>query len=161
VHRETSGSHARACSRSELRWTNWFRSEVGARFDYFEFDVDSNLPVNSGSNRDSIASPKLALVFGPWENTEYFINFGEGFHSNDARGTTIAVDPNDGVTLALVSQVDPLVRAVGAELGMRSAIIPRVQVAATLWTLKLDSELLFIGDGGTTEASRATPAHRY
>ena len=135
-------------------WTSWFRSEVGARFDYFKFDVDSNLPVNSGSNHDSIASPKLALVFGPWEKTEYFINFGSGFHSNDARGTTIAVDPNDGVTP--VSKVDPLVRAVGAELGMRSAIIPKVQIAATLWTLKLDSELLFIGDGGTTEPSLAT-----
>jgi outer membrane receptor protein involved in Fe transport len=135
-------------------WTSWFRSEVGARFDYFKFDVDSNLPVNSGSNHDSIASPKLALVFGPWAKTEYFINFGSGFHSNDARGTTIAVDPNDGVTP--VSKVDPLVRAVGAELGMRSAIIPKVQIAATLWTLKLDSELLFIGDGGTTEPSLAT-----
>jgi outer membrane receptor protein involved in Fe transport len=137
-----------------MHWTDWFRSEVGARFDYFRFNVDSNLPVNSGSNHDSIASPKLALVFGPWEKTEYFINFGRGFHSNDARGTTIAVDPNDGVTP--VSKVDPLVRAVGAELGMRSAIIPHVQIAATLWTLKLDSELLFIGDGGTTEPSRAT-----
>ena len=135
-------------------WTDWFRSEVGARFDYFEFDVDSNLAENSGSNHDSIASPKLALVFGPWAKTEYFVNFGEGFHSNDARGTTIAVDPNDGVTP--VSKVDPLVRAVGAEVGMRSAIIPHVQLAATLWTLKLDSELLFIGDGGTTEPSLGT-----
>jgi outer membrane receptor protein involved in Fe transport len=138
----------------EVHWTNWFRSNVGARFDYFSFDVDSNLVANAGSNHDSIASPKLALIFGPWQETEFFVNYGEGFHSNDARGTTISVDPNDGVTP--VSEVDPLVRAVGAEIGLRSAIIPRVQFAATLWTLELDSELLFIGDGGTTEPSRGT-----
>jgi hypothetical protein len=143
-----------AYASQEMHWSDWFRTEIGARFDYFKFDVDSSLALNSGSNNDSIASPKVALVFGPWAKTEYFINFGEGFHSNDARGTTIAVDPNDGVTPVI--QVDPLVRAVGAEIGMRSAIIPHVQLAATLWTLKLDSELLFVGDGGTTEPSRGT-----
>jgi outer membrane cobalamin receptor len=138
----------------ELRWAPWFRSTLGARFDYFNFDVDSSLAVNSGHTDDSIASPKLALVFGPWARTEYFIDFGEGFHSNDARGTTITVDPNDGVTP--VDKVDPLVRAVGAEVGFRTALIPKVQLSASLWTLKLDSELLFTGDGGTTEPSRAT-----
>jgi outer membrane receptor protein involved in Fe transport len=137
-----------------VRWTDWFRSELGARVDRFEFDVNSNLAANSGSNAESMVSPKLALVFGPWAKTEYYVNVGEGFHSNDARGTTIAVDPNDAVTP--VDKVDPLVRALGAEVGLRSAIIPKVQFAATVWTLKLDSELLFVGDGGTTEASRAT-----
>lgn len=138
----------------ELRWTPWLRSIAGTRFDYFDFKVDSSLALNSGQTHDSIASPKLALVFGPWARTEYFIDLGEGFHSNDARGTTIKVDPNDGVTP--VGKVDPLVRAIGAEVGFRTALIPKVQLSASLWTLKLDSELLFSGDGGTTEPSRAT-----
>ncbi len=73
---------------------------------------------------------------------------------NDARGTTITVDPADGVTPA--DRVDPLVAALGYEVGLRTALIPGVQVAAALWHLDLDSELLFVGDGGTTEPSRAS-----
>ena len=137
-----------------VHWNDWFRTDVGARFDVFHFDVESSLAANSGTADDSIASPKLTLVFGPWARTEYFLNAGYGFHSNDARGTTIRVDPNDGVTP--VDRVDPLVRAFGSEVGLRTALIPRVQLAASLWMLKLDSELLFIGDGGTTEPSRAS-----
>ena len=137
-----------------VRWTPWLRSDVGARLDQFKFKVDSTLAANSGTASASIASPKLTFAFGPWDRTEYFLNFGRGFHSNDARGTTIHVDPNDGVTP--VAPVSPLVRAVGEEVGLRSAIIPNVQLAASWWTLQLDSELLFSGDGGTTEPSRAS-----
>jgi outer membrane receptor protein involved in Fe transport len=96
----------------------------------------------------------LSLTFGPWAQTEYFLNIGRGFHSNDARGTTIRVDPNDGATP--VERVNPLVRADGAEVGFQSSIVPNVRFAASLWMLDLDSELLFVGDGGTTEASRPT-----
>ncbi len=97
-------------------------------------------------------SPKLTMSFGPWAGTELFLNAGDGFHSNDARGTTITVDPTDGVTSAQL--VDPLVKARGAEVGVRTRPAPGLQLAASLWTLGLDSELLFVGDGGTTEASR-------
>jgi outer membrane receptor protein involved in Fe transport len=137
-----------------VRLAPWLRADAGIRFDSFHFDVKSSLAANSGTRSDSIVSPKLALVFGPWAKTELFVNAGRGFHSNDARGTTITVDPNDGVTP--VDRVDPLVRAIGSELGLRTAIIPHVQLAASLWTLKLDSELLFVGDGGVTEPSRAS-----
>jgi hypothetical protein len=138
----------------DLQWTAWLRTEAGARFDYFRFAVDSNLAANSGKVNDSIVSPKLAIVLGPWAKTEFFLDVGRGFHSNDARGTTITVDPNDGSTP--VEKVSPLVRAQGAELGLRTAAVPNLQLAASVWTLKLDSELLFTGDGGTTQPSRAT-----
>ncbi len=138
----------------ETHWTQWLRSEVGARVDAFRFKVDSSLAANSGSANDSIATPKVALAFGPWNQTEFFLDWGQGFHSNDARGVTITVDPTDGVTP--VDRVTPLVRAVGEEIGVRTAIIPRLQLAASLWTLKLNSELLFVGDGGATEPSRAS-----
>jgi hypothetical protein len=137
-----------------VNWTNWLRTEGGVRFDEFRFDVNSSLAANSGKANDSIVSPKLTTVFGPWKRTELFLNWGRGFHSNDARGTTITVDPTDGVTPA--DHVTPLVRAVGEELGVRTAIVPHVQIAASLWRLTLDSELLFIGDGGSTEATRAS-----
>jgi outer membrane receptor for Fe3+-dicitrate len=135
-------------------WTDWFHSEVGARMDAFNFKVDSSLPINSGTANDSIVSPKLTLAFGPWRQTEFFLDWGQGFHSNDARGATIKVDPTDGVTP--VEKVTPLVKAVGSEVGVRSAVVPQVLLAASLWTLKLDSELLFVGDGGSTEPSRAS-----
>lgn len=135
-------------------WTPWWRTELGVRADEFNFRVASSLAINSGTVNDHIVSPKFTMVFGPWRKTEYFINWGRGFHSNDARGTTIKVDPSDGVTPA--DPVTPLVRAVGEEIGLRTAIVPHLQLAASLWTLKVDSELLFSGDGGTTEPSRAS-----
>jgi outer membrane cobalamin receptor len=82
----------------EQRWTSWLRTDVGVRADYFTFDVASDLPANSGSANDSIVSPRLGVTLGPWNDTEFFVNYGRGFHSNDARGTTISVDPLDGVS---------------------------------------------------------------
>ena len=128
------------------------RTELGLRVDQFEFDVSSSLAVNSGSADAAIVSPKLSLILGPWRETEFFFNVGKGFHSNDARGTTIRVDPTDGVTP--VDRVDPLVDALGADIGLRTAVLPNMQLTAALWTLKLDSELLFVGDAGITEPSR-------
>jgi outer membrane receptor protein involved in Fe transport len=99
-------------------------------------------------------SPKLTLAFGPWNATEYFLDFGQGFHSNDARGTTISVDPNDGVTP--VSRVTPLVRATGAEAGVRTRLAPELELAAALWTLRLDSELVLDNDASAIVPSAAT-----
>ena len=76
---------------------------------------------------DSIVSPKFSLVLGPWSETEFFFNVGKGFHSNDARGTTIRVDPTDGVTPA--ERVDPLVDALGVDVGVRTALLPNVQLS--------------------------------
>lgn len=138
----------------DTRWSDSVRTTVGLRADRFEFDVDAGLAANSGRGSDSIVSPKFALVLGPWSKTEFFFNAGKGFHSNDARGTTITVDPTDGVTPA--DKVDALVDAVGLDVGVRTAIVPNTQLSLSLWSLKLDSELLFVGDAGTTEASRAS-----
>ena len=134
------------------RWTPWLRSEIGLRADRFDFDITSSLAANSGSGHGSIVSPKFSLALGPWRDTEFFLAAGRGFHSNDARGATISVDPVDGMTRA--ERVTPLAKARGSELGLRTAFLPRTQLSAALWQLDLDSELLFVGDGGTTEATR-------
>ncbi len=142
---------------NETRWTEWFRSVQGLRADTYDFTVDSNLAANSGKARDQMLTPKLALIFGPWQNTELYLNYGHGFHSNDARGTTIRVDPADGVTP--VQAVKPLVRTKGYELGLRSDFGQNFRSTVAFWQLDSASELLFVGDAGTTEASR--PSRRY
>ena len=138
-----------------VQWNDWFRSTVGLRTDLYQFKVNSSIAANSGDSSDHITSPKLSLVFGPWAKTEYFFNAGYGFHSNDARGTTITVDPK---TLGPAEQVTPLVRSRGAEVGVRTEIIPKLQSSVAVWVLKQASELVFSGDAGTTEAGR--PSHR-
>ena len=98
-----------------------------------------------------MAAPKFGAVFGPWAGTELYANAGIGFHSNDARGAVIRVDPSTGES---VDRVTPLVRARGAEVGLRTVRVRGLQSAVALWYLGLDSELLFVGDAGTTEPGR-------
>ena len=138
----------------ELRPASWWRVQLGARLDSEHFDVHADLPANSGTASASLVSPKLTLAFGPWSRTEYFLDFGQGFHSNDARGTTISVDPNDGVTP--VSKVTPLARATGAEAGVRTTAIAGLELALALWTLHLDSELVLDDDASEIVPSGAT-----
>lgn len=134
--------------------TSWWRAELGLRADRFGYAVNSSLVDNSGQGSATRWSPKFSMAFGPWCDTEWFVAAGEGFHSNDARGATLRLDPADGVTPAL--PVTPLAAAYGAEVGVRSAVLPRSQVSFTLWALRMDSELVFVGDGGTTEPSLAS-----
>jgi hypothetical protein len=134
-----------------IAWTEWFRTIAGLRPDFYRSEVAANLAANSGKSHDSIVSPKLSLVFGPWASSETFVNFGRGFHSNDARGTTITVDPKTGNA---ADRVSPLVRTTGYEAGLRSQAVRNMSFSASLWELKQDSELLFVGDAGTTEPSR-------
>jgi outer membrane receptor protein involved in Fe transport len=148
--RETSwGLYAQ----NDTQWTDWLRAVLGARADRFSFDVDSSIAANSGRRSASIASPKLSLVFGPWARTEYFVNAGYGFHSNDARGTVTTLTPRE---LQRTSPVTPLVRSRGAEVGVRTEVVPGLQSSLALWRLHLASELVFSGDAGDTEASRAS-----
>ncbi|MRW92959.1 TonB-dependent receptor plug domain-containing protein [Duganella sp. FT80W] len=137
------------------QWQPWLRSLAGVRYDAYRFDVDSSIEGNSGKASDHIASPKLSLIFGPWDKTEYFINYGKGFHSNDARGTT-QTRLSDG---SASTPVTPLVPTRGGELGLRTEIVPGLQSSLALWRLDIASELVFVGDAGETEASRASHRH--
>jgi hypothetical protein len=58
------------------------------------------------------------------------------------------------VTHEAADPVTPLVRATGAEIGVRTVAIPHLQTTATVWRLDLASELVFAGDAGTTQAGR-------
>lgn len=141
----------------ELFLREWIRFIAGLRGDVFLFDVNDRLPVRAGdgvryqgNTTDGIVSPKASLILSPflntqslWRNTDFFVNFGMGFHSNDARD---AIQPG-GAALA---------RSTGGELGVRTTLWNRLDLATALWVLDLDSELVFVGDEGTTEASGPT-----
>jgi hypothetical protein len=140
---------------NETRWNDRFRSVLGLRADHYDFDVTSDLPENSGTD-DSLLSPKISLIYAVGDAAEVYMSAGRGFHSNDARGTTITIDP---VTGEPADQVDPLVASNTGEIGVRAFVADRLNVSAALWRIDLDSELLYIGDAGSTEASR--PSTRY
>jgi outer membrane receptor protein involved in Fe transport len=132
--------------------TPWLRAVAGLRADGVQMEVDS-LPngANSGYASDRLFAPKLSLVLGPWARTEFFVNAGRGFHSNDARGTTTTVDPKTGDP---VDPVPALVAARGFELGARTEWIRGLQSSIALWALDFDSELVYVGDAGATEPGR-------
>ncbi|WP_202594005.1 TonB-dependent receptor [Noviluteimonas dokdonensis] len=137
----------------DAQWslTQALRLQLGGRYDRYTFDVDALQPENGGRTSAGIASFKGELAWRVAEPTELYLDWGQGFHSNDARGTTIRVDPVSGDP---ANRVTPLVRSRGAELGLRIAREGRWQTTLALWRLDLASELLFVGDAGTTEASR-------
>src|SRR5258708_424128 len=126
-----------------LQWTDTFRSIAGVREDFYSARVDSENPVNSGTTNAHITSPKLNFVSGPFDKTEYFLNYGQGFHSNDARGTTISVAP-----------APALVKTRGEEIGVRTAMVHHLQSSFSLWRPMLGSQLVFAGHAGTPQASR-------
>jgi outer membrane receptor protein involved in Fe transport len=138
-------------AQTEVEWSRMLRTTLGMRADRYQFSVASDNPLNSGDGSDGLVSPKVGAVVGPWSGTELYANAGTGFHSNDARGAAISVDP---VTGEPVNRVTPLVRAKGAEIGLRTVRIRGLQSTVALWSLGIDSELLFVGDAGTTEAGR-------
>jgi hypothetical protein len=140
----------------EVQWTPWLRTLSGLRADRYRFDVRAGNPANAGIEHAGLVSPKGGAVIGPWNGTEVYVNAGMGFHSNDARGATIAVDP---ITGAPLDRVTPLARVRGAEVGLRSVRVPHLQTSLAAWTLAVDSELIFVGDAGTTEPGR--PSRRY
>ena len=133
---------------------NTLRSVVGVRADHVRNRVDAlTLAANGGTSRDTQLSPKLSLIAGPFNKTEFFFNAGRGLHSNDARGTTAAIDPKTGDP---VDAVPPLVSSRGFEIGARTEAIAGLQSSVALWKLDFDSELVYVGDAGATEASGAS-----
>ena len=132
-------------------WTPTFRTVAGIRADKYRFNVTSDLDANSGVANATKLSPKLNLIFGPWDKTEFYVNMGTGFHSNDARGTVINVDPKTGDP---AERVTPLVHSKGVEVGARTSPVAGLQTSLSVYRLDFQSELLFVGDAGNTEAGR-------
>lgn len=136
---ETSGA---VYAQNDIEWLPWLRTMAGLRADVTRFRADASLSANSGVTSAGIVSPKGGLVLGPWGGTEFYVNAGEGFHSNDARGVLATRDAAGD----RIEPVTPLVRAKGAEVGVRTVAVPHLQTTLTVWTLSLASELTWDGD---------------
>jgi len=148
VRQASLGVHAQ----EDLTVLPWLRVVGGLRADYFGFSAEDKLedpadsvPRSSGVRAATQVSPKANLIVGPFYQTELYLNYGHGFHSNDARGVVRSPDA-----------VTPLARAIGYEAGARTRILPRFELSAAVWRLDIGSELVWVGDAGVTEASEAT-----
>jgi len=154
---------------NKIQWANKFRSVVALRGDDEKFVVTSLAyssavnAVNSGSATKFLPSPKASLILGPWVNTEFYLQGGFSFHSNDGRGTTQTVEPisaDNPYPNTPTSKIPPLVQTKGGEIGVRTVAVPHLQSTLALWVLRSNSELMQDGDTGGTSASEQS-SNRY
>ncbi|MES2674917.1 MAG: TonB-dependent receptor [Pseudomonadota bacterium] len=140
-------------AQSTIELSEKLNTHIGLRYDYYNVDVDSNIEANSGDATDGKVSIKAGATYQFSDRVEGYINAGQGFHSNDARGATITQDPVSGEPS---DSVDLIVPSTGAEIGVKIFDEQRFNISTSLWYLRSDSELLFVGDAGNTEPSRAS-----
>jgi hypothetical protein len=134
-------------------WTDRLRTTLGLRGDFYSYDITALQAANSGDGSDAIVSPKISAAYAATDALELYAAFGRGFHSNDSRGAVLTIDPNTGLP---TTPVDLLVRGDGGEVGFRYEPNPSFNFSAAYFALWLDSELIFVGDAGTSEPSDAT-----
>jgi outer membrane receptor protein involved in Fe transport len=152
-------------AQNTVHWTDWLRTTLGWRGDYYWANVDSLFDANnSGKVSAGMGSPKFTMVLGPFNKTEFFLGAGYGMHSNDARGATITEEPVDRIAnpTAVSSPLGAsplLVQTKGAEVGVRTKIVPGLDSSVSVFVLDQASEIVFEGDAGDTSASR--PSQRY
>jgi outer membrane receptor protein involved in Fe transport len=138
---------------AEINWTDQLRTTFGVRVDHYRWDVEALRAENSGSGSDTIVSPKFGVAWNFNDQWEVYANYGGGFHSNDVRAAELSVDP---ITGDPAEPFDAIVKAQGIETGFRAELSERLNFSATFFSLELDSELIFVGDAGTTEPNEGT-----
>jgi outer membrane receptor protein involved in Fe transport len=138
--------------------TDWLRLEAGLRGDVFFFNGQNRLPQQgpdqnfasvyiAGNSTDSVVSPKVNVVITPRPETDIYLNFGTGFHSNDARNVLLAkANPQQAGNIS-----SALAKSIGYEFGARTRQFDALDVAAALWLLDLSNALTFSGDAGNQE----------
>jgi len=137
----------------EMHLTERLRGTLGLRVDYYDFDVTAKTRANSGSGDDSLWQPNVGLAYLLSDHLELYANYGHGFHSNDVRGAVITTDPVSGDP---VDRLPVLVEGKGSEIGFRYDNRNGFILSVAAFELEMDSELVFIGDAGTTEPSDGT-----
>jgi hypothetical protein len=154
---------------NKIQWTDKIRSIIALRGDEEIFVVHSLAyspsvnAANSGNAAKFLPSPKASLIFGPWANTEFYLQGGFSFHSNDGRGATQTIEPisaDNPYPNTPVAKISPLVQTKGGEFGVRSVAIHHLQSTLALWYLHSNSELQQDGDTGGTSASEQS-SNRY
>ena len=154
---------------NRIQWAGKLCSVAAMRGDFEYFSVASLAysaavnAANSGTASKFLPSPKLNLIFGPWSDTEFYLQGGFSFHSNDGRGATQTVEPvspDNPYPNTPVAKIPPLVPTKGGEIGVRTGSVTHLQSTVSLWYLHSASELQQDGDTGGTSAS-PQPSHRY
>ena len=138
---------------TEIEWTRTLRTTFGLRGDVYRWNLTSDRVENSGRESSGILSPKVSAAFGPWRGTEFYANWGLGYHSNSALGILLQVNPFTGEP---ADRAPAFSRAMGAEFGVRTVAIRGLQTTVTGWYLDFDSELIYVGDSGSTEVGPAS-----
>ncbi|MBV9767653.1 MAG: TonB-dependent receptor [Acidobacteriaceae bacterium] len=164
---------------NKIEWSDKFRSVLALRGDDATYVVTSLTPsytatelpgapavnfatANSGTVNKFLPEPKASLIFGPWSKTEFYVQGGFSFHSNDARGATQTEEPisPDNPFPTTTVRIPALVPTKGAEIGVRTTAFSHLQSTVSLWYLHSASELQQDGDTGGSVAS-ASPSNRY
>jgi len=164
---------------NKIQWSEKLRWDLAFRGDQAIYNVTSLTPLyvatelpgspvvnfaqlNSGAATKFLPSPKGTLVLGPWSKTEFYVQGGFSFHSNDARGATQRLEPisPDYPFPSSSTPISPLVETKGGEFGVRTSAVPHLQSTLSLWYLRSNSELQQDGDTGGTVAS-VSPSNRY
>lgn len=143
----------------------WARFVGGLRLEGFRFDVENRCagctadpedpladPRAEGSEYDGVALPKANLILLPFasegplpsetaalRDAQLFLNWGIGYHSNDARN--VVANPDE----------ETLPTAMGWEVGWKIPVTEWAELSIAGWWLDLESEFVFVGDEGTTE----------
>jgi hypothetical protein len=150
-------TEAGAYYENKIQWADKFRSVAAIRGDLDYFDVHNVVtPADSGTAAGFLPSPKLSLILGPWDKTEFYVQGGYDFHSNDGRGATQTIEPisaDNPYPDTPTSKIVPLIQTHGAEVGVRTMLVPKLQSTVSLWYLHSNSELEQDGDTGGTVAS--------
>ncbi|MBD5633551.1 MAG: TonB-dependent receptor [Candidatus Eremiobacteraeota bacterium] len=143
---------------SDLR-AGKFRVQPGLRGDLYAFHVNAFDPANSGKRIDAQLNPKVALAYAFTPNFEAYADYGESFHSNDARSVLGVHDPQthadfdpSGIPVTSNTALD---RATGEEVGFR---VHQKEITTTVsgWQLLLANELVFDGDHGDVDIAGPT-----
>ncbi len=116
---------------------------AGLRGDWYDFRTRAldGIDAWSGQANDSILSPKIGLNYEVLDGIALYANYGQGFHSNDARGVTNPVSPAPG-----------LVPGDFEELGFRFERGGLIFTGVYWWS-SIASELIYVGDSGAVEPS--------
>ena len=116
---------------------------AGLRGDFYGFATEGLAgPLAwSGKANDSVLSPKIGANYEVVDGIALYANYGQGFHSNDARGVTNPTDPAPGL-------VEGNFKEVGLRFERGGLIFTGVY-----WWSGIESELIYVGDAGAVEPS--------
>ena len=147
---------------NKISWNDWFTTTVGVRGDLLVYADHSDLAVNSGNGIAWKPSPKVGMRFGPWDETDIYVQAGLGISSEDIRGvtSTVVAGPAEFGGGTPTVQTQAMTRNRGAEIGVHTKVIPGLDTTLSFWVLESQNEFVFDGDSGAVDAS-GRPGRRY